>query len=449
MTVIKIDPRVSEQLLWQEEQIVVPDDIFQGTNKSTLLFGVFYLDDVVQDRNDTIIKTYFSELVEMFSPWNRFYPWTNFNGVKLELRRHNDSLNFIFGSLVVENNIREEEALVVSILIEFSKTSGRNTHIKVIDTNGEFLLAEGHSSIPKGLEYPMSINRIWIMNGKIGCIPDTFKPNIPLNKDDALSFLQDERNKLEYLSDLEEDIRVNFLGDFPTSYLENLRITRVQIYDPKVHEVLNSAPNIASLVLSNFFASSDDCNFQQLEDFDFESKSITLVLPKVHLEAVKTLAMLEFSTTQTGSGAKLPYSAILSKILTYSVHRMLKRKEITLQHTGSNISNSKQETPVVFRWNKNEFRIKDLSWDELSELETSVDEGPQLNDLAEELETVLRESLNYGTIPDSEELENSAESEAADCLSDVSIDEEDFFEYFLVNALNISHDKLGTFTAKR
>ncbi|KAK2628975.1 hypothetical protein QTJ16_002078 [Diplocarpon rosae] len=91
----------------------------------------------------------------------------------------------------------EDEWLIVYILKELSKRFA-NLWIKVVDTDGEFLLIEAANALPRWLNPEIADNRVWINNNKLRIIPlrvdpaspSTKKPTAPISRSLSLDEAQ-------------------------------------------------------------------------------------------------------------------------------------------------------------------------------------------------------------------------------------------------------------------
>ncbi|KAH9836884.1 regulatory factor Sgt1 [Teratosphaeria destructans] len=90
-----------------------------------------------------------------------------------------------------------DEWLIVFILLELSKRCP-DIWIRVYDTDGEFLLIEAASNLPRWLNPDVAENRVWISNGHLRIIPlDDDFPSRNLSTQEALEFI--ERNPDKFI----------------------------------------------------------------------------------------------------------------------------------------------------------------------------------------------------------------------------------------------------------
>ncbi|KAF2765560.1 SGT1-domain-containing protein [Teratosphaeria nubilosa] len=107
-----------------------------------------------------------------------------------------------------------DEWLIVFMLSELSKQCP-DAWIRVCDTDGEFLLIEAASNLPKWLNPDVAENRVWINNGHLRIIPldDEFTTR-NLSTQDALDFIKRKSDKL-IINPFVEDEAFYRIRDYP------------------------------------------------------------------------------------------------------------------------------------------------------------------------------------------------------------------------------------------
>lgn len=106
----------------------------------------------------------------------------------------------------------EDEWLIVYLLRELSKQF-MDLWIKVIDTDGEFLLIEAANSLPKWLNPDIADNRVWINDSQLKIIPPTANPTSTtitgppraLTQTEALSIIKDKPDLIEQFPQMEKE----------------------------------------------------------------------------------------------------------------------------------------------------------------------------------------------------------------------------------------------------
>ncbi|KAI4111414.1 MAG: hypothetical protein LQ339_000613 [Xanthoria mediterranea] len=124
----------------------------------------------------------------------------------LELKQH-DGLSFLHGRTNFGDSI-EDEWLIVYLLRELSKQFPQSW-IRMVDSDGEFLLVEAADALPKWLNPEVAANRVWMSNGRLLIIPkERQKDNAHaggLTIDDALTFIQKRRTDLLHIPAIESE----------------------------------------------------------------------------------------------------------------------------------------------------------------------------------------------------------------------------------------------------
>ena len=118
--------------------------------------------------------------------------------------------------------------LVVWLLLELSKQSP-DAWIRVYDTDGEFLLIEAASALPKWLNPEIAENRVWISNGHLRIIPikeGSRARNLTL--EDALAFVEKQPDKL-IISPFIEDEAFYRLREYPSAISSSMHHALVSI----------------------------------------------------------------------------------------------------------------------------------------------------------------------------------------------------------------------------
>ncbi|CDO95842.1 unnamed protein product [Kluyveromyces dobzhanskii CBS 2104] len=455
MIITKKEFKVNDNLLWQHEHSELNDDIFSQQQDTTMMFGVFYLDELVKDRDQIILKSQLTELAALLEPWNKAFPWNGYNGVSLEIREILTGEYYIFGTLEVGNNARDEESLVLSILLNFSKQVGPCTFIKVCDTDGEFILMEANEVIPKELEFPISNNRIWLTMGKISYIPTTFYYNRGLDKQEALTFLKRDSSKVSYLPVVEDKIRSSFTKVFPDSTLQKLRRCRTEICDKNMAKIINCNPKIVSAALTHFMSSTFETS--PVDMVAGGSEALDIIAPESHFVLMKKYFELQKSTEKVKLDGSM-FSFSLGAILVQSIYDMINKEIITVNPYIKSSSESLLHLLKSQKLIPEYVIIEQLDWDALN---LHVDEELNFSTL-DSLKSNLMEFLNdesdiNGIVNDDPSPRNTHDKDESgrkpepitESDSDASIDEDDFFEFFLKNGLNLPDEYIANLRSHR
>lgn len=121
-----------------------------------------------------------------------------------------------------------DEWLVVYLLLELSKQFP-DAWIRVYDTDGEFLLIEAASALPKWLNPDIAENRVWISNGHLRIIPVEGSPSARnLKLVEALAFVEEQPEKL-IISPFIEDEAFYRLREYPSAISSSMHHALVSI----------------------------------------------------------------------------------------------------------------------------------------------------------------------------------------------------------------------------
>lgn len=121
-----------------------------------------------------------------------------------------------------------DEWLVVYLLLELSKQFS-DAWIRVYDTDGEFLLIEAASALPKWLNPEIAENRVWINNGHLRIIPvQENSPPRNLSLEDALASIERQPDKL-IISPFIEDEAFYRLREYPSAISSSMHHALVSI----------------------------------------------------------------------------------------------------------------------------------------------------------------------------------------------------------------------------
>ena len=134
------------------------------------------------------------------------YIWQR-DGFKLLLERE-DGRSFLRGRTNYGDSV-EDEWLIVYILRELSKQFPK-IWIRVIDTDGQFLLIEAANAVPGWLNPEIADFRVWLNNGKLLIIPleklgksvNEAKP-VSLTSNEALDIVENQTSKLLHVPAVE------------------------------------------------------------------------------------------------------------------------------------------------------------------------------------------------------------------------------------------------------
>ncbi|KAL8871378.1 MAG: hypothetical protein Q9174_002777 [Haloplaca sp. 1 TL-2023] len=148
----------------------------------------------------------------------------------------------------------EDEWLVVYLLRRLSQQF-KDCWMRIIDSDGEFLLVEAANVLPKWLNPEVAENRVWINDGKLLIIPRRGKLNEAQGKkltlDNALTFIQDRRTDLLHVPSIEKEA-FSRLNKYPAQIEKSLHRT-LTVLPRKLAFVLHENPAYISSAVDAFY----------------------------------------------------------------------------------------------------------------------------------------------------------------------------------------------------
>ena len=172
-------------------------------------YTIYILDSKITDlRRREQLREVQSAVTKQTNKLLEDYIWQR-DGFKLLLERE-DGRSFLRGRTNYGDSV-EDEWLIVYILRELSKQFP-NIWIRVIDTDGQFLLIEAANAIPGWLNPEIADFRVWLNNGKLLIIPleklgksvNEAKPKL-LTSNEALDIVENQTSKLLHVPVVEAE----------------------------------------------------------------------------------------------------------------------------------------------------------------------------------------------------------------------------------------------------
>ncbi|KAL8771694.1 MAG: hypothetical protein Q9209_002885 [Squamulea sp. 1 TL-2023] len=171
---------------------------------------------------------------------------------RVELKQQ-DGLSFLQGQTNFGDSV-EDEWLIVYLLRELSKTFPQ-CWIRVVDSDGEFLLAEAADALPKWLTPEVAENRVWISHGRMLIIPKEPRKGKAhtrgLTTDDALTFIQDRETDLLHIPAIESEAFYR-LRKYPAQIQDSLHQGFITV-PRKLAHVLHENAAYISLAVEAFY----------------------------------------------------------------------------------------------------------------------------------------------------------------------------------------------------
>ncbi|CAR28574.1 hypothetical protein ZYGR_0S02080 [Zygosaccharomyces rouxii] len=431
MQVIKPQKRVSSEWLWQFQDGDRFIDVFDSPSDTWLIFGVFYLDKFDNDPHSKLEKL-LNQLNDEICIWNHKYPWSEFNGISLQLDKTAQGVPFILGQICVEDNVVEEEAIVVALLQKFTSKCGMpQVFVKVCDTDGDFLLAEASDTIPEDYEYPVSINRLWIHEGKFKLIPKEYYEHRGLNHEEALKFLRNNYYKLIVIDGIQRKISQGITNKYPEGFLDNLVKLPLVFEDSQALSITNANPRIISFALKNLITEEIEVNKEVSQVNDGQRKEF--LVPRRFVD------LLSLFLDSKGLKKSPDHIPLYCGRAVASVINSLLRSSII--NVNSNAGSLPGNNTGYFDSHK--FQMASLN--EPFKMDYNND---NVENIVERLGEFFKQGNDRKTSSDHEqEVQQDSDDDdekARQFFRDenVDIDEDDFFEFFLADALKMNKDNI-------
>ncbi|KAF3911835.1 hypothetical protein AA313_de0208449 [Arthrobotrys entomopaga] len=167
-----------------------------------------------------------------------------------------DGIAYLQGHIEFGESI-DDEWFTVFLLREISKRFPR-LWIRVVDTDGEFLLIEAAHALPNWLSPEVADNRVWITNGSLRIIPRSKEDRAAakaghlrsLGIKDALKFLERFQKDLLHIQIVEEEAFYR-ISNYPVSLKDHFHYARVTV--PRtVAKILHEKPKLISTIVETF-----------------------------------------------------------------------------------------------------------------------------------------------------------------------------------------------------
>ncbi|KAF3942119.1 hypothetical protein ABW19_dt0205759 [Dactylella cylindrospora] len=167
-----------------------------------------------------------------------------------------DGISYLHGQIEFGESI-DDEWFTVFLLREISKRFPQ-LWIRVVDTDGEFLLIEAAHTLPKWLSPEVADNRVWISNGSLRIIPRSKEDRAAakagrlrsLAIKDAIRFLEKSQKDLLHIQLVEEEAFYR-ISNYPAALKDHFHHARVTV--PRtVAKILHERPKLISTIVETF-----------------------------------------------------------------------------------------------------------------------------------------------------------------------------------------------------
>ncbi|CUS20409.1 LAQU0S01e05952g1_1 [Lachancea quebecensis] len=422
------------------------DDFYEKQEETYIHFGIFCL-DIIHGQSTEHLYHVSKQFQDLIHPWNEFYPWTNYDGIQTEVVEDPSSAPYIFGSLRITDNL-EEESLVLSLLQRFSSLQGPEIFIKVSGSDGEILLIESHDVLPNDYEYPKGNNRLWIHEGKFKFIPSSVAPGRGIERPETLDFLRSSYYKLIEIPEVSNKLHQRYVLDTPERYLKTLYLLPLELNNKQHANILQNKPRLIGSVIK--------CVYQ--EDFspepkkkieECETQALTVLLP---VSQCKLLCFYLQSLGVDLQSEQLPslMGAIISKALQHLISKddnfksenSVSRSEgLGFQPQLINQGYLKEEVPYQ------KANMSALLVEAEAEV-TEEDTMDRMQNMFSGIKSSLEKEDDSEQIHEVNDDNNVAANHEAHKFfreQNIDIDEDDFFEFFLTEALKVKKEDLDDY----
>ncbi|KAL2003289.1 hypothetical protein VTN02DRAFT_4410 [Thermoascus thermophilus] len=178
------------------------------------------------------------------------YIWQR-EGFGLEITKEN-GISFLRGRTSYGDSI-EDEWVIVYILRELTKRH-HDLWVKVVDSDGEFLLVEAAGTLPPWLEPEVADNRVWIHHGQLIIIKpkhDKRKVTEKITLEEAMRIMKEEPKRLLHSTMIEEEAFYR-LRNYPKQIAENMHHALVTI-PRRIAYLLHQKPSYVSPAVEAFY----------------------------------------------------------------------------------------------------------------------------------------------------------------------------------------------------
>ncbi|CCD25055.1 uncharacterized protein NDAI_0E02380 [Naumovozyma dairenensis CBS 421] len=450
LKIVKPTTPIDHEWLWQYDDGEKDINVFDAPTKVYLVFGIFYLDRFAKE-TFAKVEGILQQVQANIQEWNTLYPWSEYNGISMELKYMNDGLPYIFGQLCEEDNIQNEESLVVAMLQEVSLQLGSQLFIKISATDGDNILAEFNECIPEEYEYPVANNRFWIYEGKFVMIPTYFYEGRGLKPNEALEFLTKAPFKCIEIDKLSQCIRDKIINPHPNATFAELGKLMLVIEDQDFLTILKDNSQIISYLVKSLIKDEitnvqDIIKKENVSDQD-KNQPTEFLIPKNHANLLSLYLDIH---KLKDDPLKIPMYC--GRILHQVFKSLIDNSELKINEVSS----------ATVKWKESnllkDYKFETIALEEPFKPQSDVEPTEELMDkLGNFFKSDMDKEFNDSSLKENKlsnvdsEDEFSDEREGNDQAKkyfedeNISIDEDDFFEFFLKEALKLKEEEIETF----
>lgn len=394
---------------------------------------VFSLYNINSENLDGI----YQDLNEYLEPFCRIYPW--FNSPPIFGKFQHKDFHYIYGRLVYQDNINDEW-LITALLWDFLKRHP-DSYIHVWDSSDfEYLLVECSEMIPDNLEPANSVNMPWINCGTLILINNETERSLSL--EEALDNIT--IGDFQLSRGITERLEAKFSKIRSTYFLEFIHDVEVQL-PSEAAQALMSQPFLISRSINEAVKDELETESKTFKHDNLNIQSRKLGVPSLSLN----FARAKYSNLRK-HGFQQQFEKFLLEALTIGVqniseklgsfHRKILSSE-DFERIGSRgfLQKVLIEKGMI-RGTVEEEKLGFEAKDKLSNTE-ELDENmlmEGLNKFFNDADTELEGTENYGS-------DDNIKTRGKKANSDPDIDLDDFFEFFLRDALKLSDEEIQSY----
>lgn len=436
----------AKRLLWQKSEKVF--DICETDRQydSLLCFGVFYInpyDSEIVEKIHNIL----AELKSSFAEWNNDFPWSEGKGVEFTVTSTSigTSIPYILAYLDVKDDIKLEEGLILAILQKISGSLDPNTFIKVADSDGDFVMMEVIDLLPSEYEFPKGNNRLWLNMGKFKLIPVEYDlGRSTMAEANCLSFLSQYSFKLHYHDEINSHIMSTWVEGFPSRYLDKLVKLPININPAdKNAEILMKNPQMLSYLIKSLIKINKPLPIMEIAAIDQSIHMEPLVLLE-HCQLLELRIDSEMEKSYDTESKPDLYGFWLMWVINELCQNDDKLKQPAIQNKVELDTES-----LIAKYAFKTFDFKpsdDISsvepTDSLIKIMTAA--FAQLNKIPDRYADDYEEEEDESGRPHEQSSSDKRKQDASN-IDDIVITEDDFFEFFMKEALKLKDEELENY----
>ncbi|KAG7832795.1 hypothetical protein KL943_004736 [Ogataea angusta] len=396
-----------------------------------LCFALFY---VGVYKNEAEIRTELAELKHYLDvelrPYVDHYPW-HVRPVEYELV--DDRHCFMYGELEYGENM-DDLWVVASLLFRFTSRS-ENIYLHLYDQDREFLLIEAAQQVPGWLEPECASNRVWINMRRVVCVPKEYCEGRNLDLEEALAFLQSASYRLEVLGDVTEELVRRKIASYPQEALKHIKMESLLVSEQTARKLIGRPAYVAGAAISHFLEPVRVLGLRLTGQ-----RPSRLVKLNIRVNAIVHMDLQKYGETAAGMG-EITDRAIQEEGLGENIDET-DFEDFLEQHNKTTEHDPLQRE--LLRYNVIEKRVE---WEQPEQVEEEKQRYDE--DMVEKVKQFMNRETDWagaGSESDGDENEGdeSEDSRIRDYFRQegVDIDEDDFFEFFCREALQLSKEDM-------